>query len=133
MKFLVKTTSLLCSIIFLTSTLHAQNFLDWADYSDNCTTAQTTVVMNQTTYNGNPAYLVTATPNEQGAIVNTIAPENGYTSNSQNWTYNTYSAIVGYGPGIGYGYIPETDEITCYFYFADGSSCKNVCTVIIDF
>jgi len=132
MKFLIKTASLLCSILFLTSTLTAQSFLGWANYSDSCA-GKATVTMNQTDYNGNPAYLVTATLNGQSAIVNTIAPANGHTSNNQNWTYGSHGSIVGYGPGIGYGIIPETDEITCYLYFADGSSCKNVCTVIIDF
>ncbi len=132
MKFLIKTTSLLCFILFLTNTSNAQNFLEWADYSGSCA-GKATLSMNQTSYNENPALHVIATVNSQPAIVNIIAPANGHTSNNQDWTYNSYSAIVGYGPGIGYGNIPNTDEVTCYYYFADGTSCKNVCTVEIDF
>lgn len=132
MKFLIKTTLLLCSILFLTNTMHAQNFLGWSDYSDSCS-GKAEVTMNPTDYYGSPALLVTATLNGQPAIVNTIAPGNGYLSNNQNWTYGSYGAIIGYGSGFGYGNMPETDEVTCYFYFADGSSCKSICIVEIDF
>lgn len=132
MKFLIKTTSLLCFILFLTNTSNAQSFLGWSSYSNSCT-GKAELSMIQTTYKGNPALYVTATVNEQPAIINIVAPANGHTSNNQHWTYSSYRAIVGYGPGIGYGNIPSTDEVTCYYYFADGSSCKNVCTVEIDF
>jgi len=136
MNFLVKTASLLCLTLFLTSTLSAQNFLDWADYPQNTCGNYGNVSIEQTTYNGSPALIVTTSVNDQhAAIINITAPGNGYVSNNGNWTYDgsSQSAMIGYGEGIGYGNTPESEQVTCYFYFSDGSSCSNICTVEIDF
>jgi len=136
MKFLIKTALLLCLALFLTSTLSAQNFLDWADYPEDACEGYGNVSITNANYNGNSALLVTASVDGQhAAIINITAPGNGYVSNNQNWTYdgNSHSAMIGYGEGIGYGDTPEEENVTCYFLFADGSSCKNICTVEIDF
>ena len=132
MKFLLATVSISCLTLLMTTTLNAQSFFGWADYPQNACGDRVNLSMTQTDYYGNPAVLVTAVLNEP-AIVNVAAPQNGHMSNNNHWSYSGHSALVGYGEGIGYGITPRTDEITCYFYFADGSSCKNICIVEIDF